>query len=105
MKRGVPRWLARVLFARPSPGNNDMFSRDTSMEALRVHVDVLRRLGVDGRTRLTFALCESLRRTVEAGVRHRHPEYDDRTVRLAATRLAIGDRLFRVAFPGVDVAP
>ena len=82
-----------------------MFSRDTSEQAFRVQVDVLRRLGVDGRARLTFELCESLRRTVEAGVRHRHPDYDARTVRLAATRIAIGDHLFRAAFPGVDVAP
>lgn len=60
---------------------------DTSLEAFRVHLEVLRRLGMEGRARLTFDLCESLRQTTEAGVRFRHPDYDDRTVRLAATRL------------------
>jgi len=82
-----------------------MLTPDTSEEALRVQVEVLRRLGLSGRARLTLELCESLRRTVEDGARHRHPDYDDRTVRLAATRLAIGDELFRLAYPGVEVAP
>ena len=78
---------------------------DTSLEALGVQLDVLRRLGIEGRARLTFDLSDSLRRITEAGVRQRHPDYDDRTVRLAATRLAIGDKLFRLAFPGVEVEP
>ena len=79
--------------------------RDTTPGSLRAQVDALRRMGLSGRARVTFELCDGLRRTVEAGVRHRHPEYDDRTVRLAATRLAIGDDLFRLVFPGVDVKP
>jgi hypothetical protein len=58
---------------------------DTSDEAMRVQVKTLRRLGLVGRARLTFELCDSLRQTVEAGVRARHPEYDQRMVRLAAT--------------------
>jgi hypothetical protein len=79
--------------------------RDTTAEAMRVQLDALRRLGGIGRLRLAFDLGESLRQTVEAGVRQRHPDHDDRTVRLAVTRLTIGDRLFRLAYPGVWVDP
>ena len=78
---------------------------DTTPGSLRAQVDALRRMGLSGRARITFELCEGLRRTVEAGIRHRHPEYDERTVRLAATRLAIGEELFRRVFPGLDVKP
>jgi hypothetical protein len=79
--------------------------RDTSVNALRVQLETLRRMGETGRANLTADLSESLRQHVEAGVRHRHPEYDDRTVRLAAIRLRIGDDLFRRAFPHVRVEP
>jgi hypothetical protein len=66
---------------------------------------VLRNIGFDGRVRMTFQLNNSLRRISEAGVRHRHPDYDDRRVRLAATKLAIGADLFRLVYPGEDVEP
>ena len=65
----------------------------------------LRKLGFAGRMRLTFALSESLRSISEAGVRRRHPEYDEKRVRLAATKLAIGDELFKRAYPREDVEP
>jgi hypothetical protein len=78
---------------------------DTSHESFRVQIAAMKRLGLAGRVRLTLELCEGLRRTLQDGVRFRHPDYDERAVRLAATRLAIGDELFRLAYPGVDVAP
>ena len=68
-------------------------------------MDALHRMGEAGRATLAADLSESLRQNVEAGVRHRHPEYDDATARLAAIRLWIGDDLFRLAFPGVRVEP
>ena len=40
-----------------------------------------------------------------AGVRRRHPDYDDRRVRLAAIKLAIGADLFKLVYPGEDVEP
>jgi hypothetical protein len=76
---------------------------DTLPEAARVHLQVLKRLGPEGRARMTFDLSDSLRELLATGVRMRHPEYDSRQVRLAVTRLAIGEQLFRAAFPGQDV--
>jgi len=66
---------------------------------------VLRDIGFDGRVRMTFQLNNALRSISEAGVRHRHPDYSDRQVRLAATKLAIGADLFKLAYPGEDVQP
>ena len=48
-------------------------------------------------------MSESLREVVAAGVRHRHPEYDEKQVRLAVIRLALGDDLFHKVYPGVIV--
>lgn len=78
---------------------------DTSPEADRVHLEVLRRMGLAGRARLTLALGDSVRSLTEAGVRHRHPEYDDRRVRLATARLLLGESLYSKVFPREDVRP
>jgi hypothetical protein len=66
---------------------------------------ILRNIGFDGRVRMTFHLSNSLRQISEAGIRSRHPDYSDRQVRLAATKLAIGPELFALVYPGEDVQP
>lgn len=83
--------------------NQDFISRDTTLEAARVEFSILRKIGMDGRGRMAIELSDNLRATVEAGVRQRHPEYDDNMVKLAALRLAIGDELFRKAYPDLEI--
>lgn len=77
--------------------------QDTTLEAFRYQVEVFRRLGREGRSRLMEAWCRGLRLTVEAGVRMRHPDYDDRQVKLAVIRLTAGDEVFRKLLPGVEI--
>jgi hypothetical protein len=72
--------------------------RDTTPEAFRRQLEVLRRLGVEGRAAMTFELSDNLRALVKAGVRHRHPAWDDRTVEREVIRLMIGDDLFQRAY-------
>jgi len=76
---------------------------DTTIEAAMVQFDVLRRLDVSERASMTFQLSNNLRKITEAGVRLRHPDYDDETVKLAVMRLTLGDDLFREAFGDVEV--
>jgi hypothetical protein len=38
-----------------------------------------------------------------AGIRHRHPEYDDGRIRLAYARLVFGDELTRAAWPDAEL--
>lgn len=71
---------------------------DTSVEAWKVQFDVLRRLGIEGRSRMTAILCENLRGSIEAGVRMRHPEYDEEQVRREVIRRMLGDELFHRVF-------
>jgi hypothetical protein len=79
--------------------------RDTSADAESVYRHVLSRLDAGRKAEMVFELSDNVRAATETGVRLRHPEYDARQVRLAATRLAIGDQLFRLAFPNEDVQP
>jgi hypothetical protein len=65
----------------------------------------LRKQGFDGRVKMTFELSNNLRAVAEAGVRHRHPDYDDRRVRLTAFKLTIGPELFKLAYPSENIEP
>jgi len=71
---------------------------DTTPEALAVQFRILRRMGPAGRAAMVFDLCDNLRTLVGAGVRHRHPQWDDRAVEREVIRLMIGDELFRKAY-------
>jgi hypothetical protein len=51
-------------------------------------------MGMEGRARMTFELSDNVRAVTEAGIRHRHPEYDDRRVRLELIRTVLGPELF-----------
>ena len=72
--------------------------RDTTRDAFRKQMEILRGLGVSGRAAMTFELSDNLRSLVRAGVRHRHPDWKDRTVEREVIRLMIGDDLFRQAY-------
>jgi len=79
---------------------------DTSPDADAVQLEAYRRMGGPGRAQVMFRLSEMARRTTEAGIRRRHPEYDDGHVMLALARLLHGDDLVRRVWPGRElVAP
>ena len=68
-------------------------------------VEVLRRMGLAGRAAMTFDLSDTLRQVVEAGVRHRHADWDSRSVEREVMRLMIGDDLFHRAFGEAQARP
>jgi len=77
---------------------------DTTSEALAVQYRALRSIGMTGRIAMTFELSDNMRSMVAAGVRYRHPQWDEQTVEREVLRLMIGDDLFREAF-GKDRPP
>jgi hypothetical protein len=79
--------------------------RDTTPEAMAKEFEILRRIGPAGRLSMAFELSDNLRSLVEAGVRYRHPQWDDRTVEREVMRLMIGDDLFRKAYGEGQVMP
>ena len=78
---------------------------DTDLEAWKAHMDALRRMGIEGRARMTFELCDNVRELTKTGIRRRHPDYTEKQVRLAHMRLIFGEQLFQEVFPGYDIRP
>jgi len=78
---------------------------DTTIEAARVQFEILRKLTPSQRAGIVFEMSDNLRATVEAGVRHRHPDYNDEMVREAVLRLTLGEDLFSEVFPGSTIKP
>jgi hypothetical protein len=72
---------------------------DTSPHAHDVQRDVYLRLGGAGRIAVMFRLNDAVRRLAMAGIRARHPEYDEDGVRRAYGRLVLGDAMARAVWP------
>lgn len=73
----------------------DPIPDDTTREAAREQFARLREMGTQGRARMTFELNDMMRSLAERGIRKRHPEYDDESVRRALIRLTAGEETFR----------
>jgi hypothetical protein len=76
---------------------------DTSPDADAVQIEAYRRMGGTARAEAMFRLTRMARGAAEAGIRSRHPDYDDSRVGLALARLLYGDDLVRLAWPGRDL--
>jgi hypothetical protein len=72
---------------------------DTSPEALAVQSDAWRQMGPDGRTRMALAFSDELREAARAGIRRRHPTYDDEQMKRAFVRMLYGDDVARRCWP------
>jgi hypothetical protein len=78
---------------------------DTAAEAAQVLFATYRDMPPHRRLAQACALSDALREVTAAGVRSRHPEYDNEQVRLAVIRLALGEELFAKAYPGMCIRP
>ena len=76
----------------------NLIPADTTLDALRKQFEILERIGIEGRAEMTFELSDNVRQIVEAGVRLRHPEYNDAEVRREVLRITLGDELYRKTF-------
>lgn len=76
---------------------------DTSPEADAVQLEAYRRMGGTGRVQVMFRLSVMAREAAAAGIRARHPEYDDAQVKRALARLRYGDDVARAAWPDLEL--
>lgn len=53
---------------------------DTSPQVTAKHIQMYREAGPSGRARIAAELSDGLRELAIAGIRHRHPEYDEEQV-------------------------
>jgi hypothetical protein len=83
-----------------------MSPRDTTPQAEQVQLEIFRRMGPEKRLQAGIELSQLCRKLLLEGVRMRHPEYDEREVKLAAIRLTLPEDLFLAAYPeGRDIRP
>jgi hypothetical protein len=73
--------------------------RDTARDAERKQIDILRRLGPEGRLHAAIELTRTSRKLLSEGVQRRHPDYNERQIRLETIRLILPEELFRAAYP------
>jgi len=69
--------------------------KDTTHLAMAVHVEAARLLGRDGRLRVAVEMSEDARRISIAGVKRRHPEYDDAQAQHVLVSALYGEELER----------
>ncbi len=89
----------------PGPHAGPRPPADTSEDAFRVRLDILRRMSFEQKAEQMSELSETLRAGMIAGVRFRHPEYPPAHARWAVVRHLLGDDLFRAAFPDAPCVP
>jgi hypothetical protein len=71
---------------------------DTTIEAARKQIEILRSMGPQARLKTAFELSDNLRSIVEESVRGRNPSYDEQQIKQEVLRLMVGDALYREAF-------
>jgi hypothetical protein len=76
--------------------------RDTARDAERKQIEILSRMGPEGRLRAAIELSRMSRKLLREGVQKRHPDYDERQIRLETIRLILPEELFRAAYPNAD---
>jgi hypothetical protein len=76
--------------------------RDTARDAERKQIEILIRMGPEGRLRAAIELSRISRKLLREGVQKRHPDYDERQIRLETIRLILPEELFRAAYPNTD---
>lgn len=76
---------------------------DTTIDAMRKQSEVLRNMTGEQRLQMVFDLSNNVRKISETGIRDRHPDYDEQTLKLAVLRLMIGQKLFREIYPDKEI--
>lgn len=79
-----------------------MIPADTTIEAVRKQIAILRRMGPEVRLKTAFELSDKLRDIVEAGVRERNPSYDEQRIKQEVLRLMIGNALYKQIYPDIE---
>ena len=74
-------------------------STDTTSKADQIQLEALRRLGPEGRLRAGIDLTQTSRKLLCEGLRRRHPEYNERQIRMAYLQLVLPEELFLAAYP------
>jgi len=72
---------------------------DTSSEAKKVQIEILRKMKPEQRLRISLELSKFSKKLLEEGIRSRHPEYSEQEMKLAVIKILLGNELFGIVYP------
>ena len=73
----------------------DYIPRDTTPDAHRKQMEILRKLSPDRLALISFELSDNVRQIAIAGIRKMHPEFTETQIRRELLRRLVGDELFK----------
>ena len=68
---------------------------DTTIEAARKQIEILRRMSPQKRALISFELRDNVRQNAIAGIKKLHPDFTEAQIRRELLRRMVGDELFR----------
>lgn len=83
---------------------NNPFNSDTSLDAELKQIQVLEKIGIEGRAKLTFELSDNMHQMVLDGIKHRHPDYDQESLKIAFLKIVLPPQLFSELFGNLRIA-
>jgi hypothetical protein len=69
--------------------------RDTTIEAARKQIEILRKMSSQKRALISFELSDNVRQIAIAGIKKLHPDFTDSQIKMELLRRTVGDELFR----------
>jgi hypothetical protein len=72
--------------------------KDTTLDTEKAQLAVLKKIGVDGRFRMTMELSDNIRDITMSGIRQRNPEYSEDMVKKTIIRYMHGEHLYKEIF-------
>jgi hypothetical protein len=72
---------------------------DTTKNAEDIQLEIFRKMSPERRLLAALHLTRISRELLAAGIRKRHPKYDEHQVKLASIKLTIGADLFARVYP------
>ena len=73
----------------------DYISADTTLDAHKKQVEILRKMSPEKRALISFELSDNVRQIAMEGIRRMHPEFTETQVIRELLRRLVGDELFQ----------
>jgi len=69
--------------------------RDTTIEAARKQIEILRKMSSQKRALISFELSDNVRQNAISGIKKLHPDFTDSQIKMELLRRTVGGELFR----------
>ena len=73
----------------------NMIPADTTLEAARKQIEILRKMSPEKLALISFELSDNVRQNAIAGIKKLYPDFTDTQIKMELLRRMVGDELFR----------